>query len=679
MSSKPVVLEEIRHPTRFQLYHVPPEIPFRRAKEFRLKRRKLIHEGVAETVDFRDILSRSRRFLGSGNHSFPAKKPVVIESRVAAALNQQGNKSSISGRPDTAVQLGYFKLYGQFGHDSSAMQSDERCIVDSGWPDYKYESAESLHESRLFDDVTSRNVTGAAEDHRSLLLSSCVKQYKPQMTNGCITWSDDFETICDPTVSSSADTFEEPFRDVPQVLREIIRERLHLLESHLVNVHEKDSTTNVNVDVGLDTNDIDIGAITDDNFNPEDLAASCGITEDEFLYDNTTGRERNQNMRDHDDENDNISSVKKSEMFSNIQNSCPAVSSDQKMESVDQDLMPDWTEVEPVKENNKNNGKKNENDKNDNENENNDNDEDDIYNTGYYDNNDGDGDEYDSDENSCGGRSDDVIIYGGGSPTLGNSNTSENEESKCDRVTNETDYDEMSVDDNAAGVNQIDEEDIYNINYFSSSKKENAPKKGKNNAKIKIKEKEKEKGEGIGIVEGKGKGQKEGKKKETAPKRNKNKIKEDEMEIDYESKYSDSDSDSDSIGMAVNDNDNNQPTTQPHTKKVKIQIKSEHSLPDGIFETAARKILFPIDAKNDARKHRKHAKNVLLNKEHSSTSTPLPLPSCPDDVASLVGELYDNQVSIISSEDCFSISRCMLALCLFVFIYLFLSMPFCLN
>ena len=641
MSSKPVVLEEIRHPTRFQLYHVPPEIPFRRAKEFRLKRRKLIHEGVAETVDFKDILSRSRRFLESGNHSFPAKKPVVIESRVAAALNQQGNKSSISGRPDTAVQLDYFKFYGQFGHDSSAMQSDERCIVDSGWPDYKYESAESLHESRLFDDVTSRNVTGAAEDHRSLLLSSCVKQYKPQMTNGCITWSDDFETVCDPTVSSSADTFEEPFRDVPYVIREIIRERLHLLESHVVNVHEKDSTTDVNVnvdvdvdaDVGVDTNDIDIGAMTDDNFNPEDLAASCGITDDGFLYDNTTERERNQNMTDNDDENDNISGVKKSEMFSNVENSRSAVSSDQNMESMHQDLMPDRTEEEPVKDSNEDD-KKNDND----------NDEDDIYNTGYYDND--DGDEYDSDENSCGGRSDDVIIYGGGSPTLENSNTSENEESKCDQVTNVTDYDDMSVDDNTAPDNQSDEEDIYNTNYFSSSsKKKNGSKKGKNNEKMKMKGKIKGEGEG----KKKGKGKKEGNKKQTAPRRKKNKMKEDEMEIDNESQYSDSDSDSDSIGMAVNDNDNNQPTTQPHTKKVKIQIKSEYSLPDGIFETAARKILFPIDAKNDARKHRKHAKNVLLNKEYSSTPTPLPLPSCPDDVAALVGELYDNQVSIMTS------------------------------
>ena len=641
MSSKPVVLEEIRHPSRFQLYHVPPEIPFRRAKEFRLKRRKLIHEGVAETVDYKDILSRSRRFLESGNHSFPAKKPVVIESRVAAALNQQGNKSSISGRPDIAVQLGYFKLYGQFGHDSSAMQSDERCIVDSGWPDYKYESAESLHESKLFDDVTSRNVTGAAEDHRSLLLSSCVKQYKPQMTNGCITWSDDFETTCDPTVSSSADTFEEPFRDVPYVIREIIRERLHLLESHVVNVHEKDSTTDVNVEVDVNVDDIDIVAMTNDNFTPEDLAASCGITEDDFVYDNATERERNRSMTDnYDDENDNISGVKKSGISSNFENSCSAVSADQNMESMDQDLMPDWTEEEPVKENDENNEKKN---KNENENRGNgddEDDEDDIYNTGYYDND--DGDEYDSDENSCGGRSDDVIIYGGGSPTLENSHTSENEDSKCDQVRNEMDYDDMSVEDNTGQVSQSDEEDIYNINYYSSSsKKKNTLKKGKNNTKIKIK--------------GKGKGKEEGKKEENkklgVPKRKIKKIKEDEVGIDNESQYSNSDSDSESIGMVVDDDDNNQPTTQPYTKKVKIKIKSEHSLPDGIFETAARKILFPIDKKNSARKHRRHTKNVLLNKEHSSTPTPLPLPSCPDDVAGLVGELYDNQVSTTPSLD----------------------------
>ena len=387
MPSKPLILEEIPHPSRFQRYHVPPDIPFRRAKEFRLKRRKLVHEGVAETVDFKDILSCSRRFLNSENHLFPVKKPTVIESRVAAALNQQGNKSSISGRPDLAVQLDYFKWYGQFGHDSSSMQSDERCIVDSGWPDYKYESAETLHKSRLFEDVTSKDVSGAAEDHRSLLLSSCVKQYKPQMANGCITWSDDFETVCDPAVSSSADTsdtFEEPFRDVPYILREIIRDRLHLLESHIVDVHGSDSAdaaptdaavgaadtaADADADVGVGTtvnvaegegegaagiNGEDVIAMIDGNFNPNDLAASCGITEGDCSHENATERDSHQFTTTHNDDNDNdedndrVSDLKKRPRPSNAVMLRPDDSHDHILESRGQGPSHDLSNEVPV-------------------------------------------------------------------------------------------------------------------------------------------------------------------------------------------------------------------------------------------------------------------------------------------------------------------------------------------
>ena len=657
MPSKPLILEEIPHPSRFQLYHVPPEIPFRRAKEFRLKRRKLIHEGVAETVDFKDILSCSTRFLNSETHLFPVKKPIVIESRVAAALNQQGNKSSISGRPDLAVQLGYFKLYGQFGHDSSSMQSDERCIVDSGWPDFKYESAETLHKSRLFEDVTSKDVCGAAEDHRSLLLSSCVKQYKPQMTNGCITWSDDFETVCDPAVSSSADssdTFEEPFRDVPYILREIIRDRLHLLESHIVDVHGSDSAAAAvaaaaaTADVaegegegegGGGINGEDMMAMIDGNFNPNDLAASCGVTEGDCSHENTTERDSHQTTTTHNDDDDNdndynndndndngrVSDLKNRPIPSNTDTPNPDSSDDHILESRGQGPSHDLSKEvpAPVKVEN-------------------DNDNDDVYNVDYddyYNNNDCDG-ANDSDENSCGVLDDDVTCYNEeSSPTLRGGN-------RTDRSNARILSDDESVDMGGASIQQRGDDDDednddgdgdpYNSNYSSSLKRNSTAKKKGGNKNVK--------------------GSKGGNMKSGASQSKKNRKKAGEKDTDNQSEHSSSSSDGDSDGDSSvetgEDKGNTHAQSQQQTIKKKIQIKSEHSLPDGMFEKAARKILFPIDVPDSVRRKRRGQKNVLRHPTQTQTQshtqtpppTPLPFPSCPDDVAGVLGELYDNQV-----------------------------------
>ena len=654
MPSKPLILEENPHPSRFQRYHVPPEIPFRRAKEFRLKRRKLIHEGVAETVDFKDILSRSRRFLNSQNHLFPVKKPVVIESRVAAALNQQGNKSSISGRPDLAVQLGYFKWYGQFGHDSSSMQSDERCIVDSGWPDYKYESAETLHKSRLFEDVTSKDVSGAAEDHRSLLLSSCVKQYKPKMTNGCITWSDDFETVCDPAVSSSSDTsdtFEEPFRDVPYILREIIRDRLHLLESHIVDVHGSDAATAAadvdasaadytDADADGDINGEDLVAMIEDNFNPNYLAASCGITEEDYTHGNAAEGDNHQittthdddndvdncndnnstngNDDENDDDNDRVSDLKKRAMLLNNHMLHLDNSDDQILESRGQGPSHDLSSevLVSVKVENENNN-------------------DDVYNMDYDDYDDYNGND-DGDENSCDGGNDDVTCYGEeSSPTLRSGNG-------ADRINARILSDDESVDTSIGSIQQRGDrdkdddgdddgdDDPYNSNDIASSRRNNAAKEKGGNENMK--------------------GSRGGNKKSGASQHKKNLRKggEKEKETDNQSGHSssdsgsDGDSDSDSSVGTGEDKDNTHAKCQPQTIKKKTQIKSEHSLPNGMFEIAARKILFPIDVPDSVRKKRRGQKNVAHTQAPPPTS--LPFPSCPNDVAAVLGELYDNQV-----------------------------------
>ena len=84
--SIPASLTAINRPGAFSRAYLAPGIPLRRAKAFRHKRKKLITRDVAETVDFKDIISSCARFQNSGEHSIPNHKPIVSERAVAAAI-----------------------------------------------------------------------------------------------------------------------------------------------------------------------------------------------------------------------------------------------------------------------------------------------------------------------------------------------------------------------------------------------------------------------------------------------------------------------------------------------------------------------------------------------------------------------------------------------------------------
>ena len=238
-----VLFQQILRRSSFYHAYVKPHVPFRNAKEFRKKRQKLIRPDVAEMVDFKDVISCAKRFQKSADHYVPVIKPVVSEMDLVAAINQQTYGCAISGRPECYIQDDYFMWQRDFAPDPSKGRSSERDLTDRPWPDFNYESSTALKGSKIFDDVTSQNVDGIAGQHRSLLLSSCVKQFIPKNINGCVTWSEDF--ITEPSTSSSSlKTACEPFRAVPTVLREMIREKLHILESYIVPLVEKGASTN---------------------------------------------------------------------------------------------------------------------------------------------------------------------------------------------------------------------------------------------------------------------------------------------------------------------------------------------------------------------------------------------------------------------------------------------------
>ena len=277
-------------------YHLPA-IPLRRARAFTLKRKRLISSEVAETVDFKDIISTSARFQATAEHIIPTIKPVVSESGVACAiLNLEDNKTNNLSQRYAEKESEYLKSLRGFGiKDAGSNESANYVVADHRstlWPDNAYKDISVkkrniLSGGRLFQNLTCRDASGTAGEHRSLLLSNCIKQYRPSIRGDCLTWSDDYDvtysdssspsssSLLSSSSSSSSSSFSEPFRPVPSILREMIRNKLYLLQSHVLPEINKDCSHDSDDDSDSDDDDEeeeeDLFPLVDDSWTLDHL------------------------------------------------------------------------------------------------------------------------------------------------------------------------------------------------------------------------------------------------------------------------------------------------------------------------------------------------------------------------------------------------------------------------
>ena len=236
-------------------YH-PPAVTLRRAKAFRLKRKRLISSEVAEIVDFKDVVSTSARFQATSEHIIPNVKPFVSEFDVASAIrNLEDNKTNKLPQRYAEKEVDYFKSLRSFGITGTGSKSTDASNEVDGkrevWPSnchnqMSLKKRNTLSGGRLFQDVSCRDASGTAGEHRSLLLSSCIKQYRPSTRGDRLAWSDDYDTAYSspPSSSSSSSSYSssccEPFRPVPSIFRETVRNKLYLLQRHILPVTDRD-------------------------------------------------------------------------------------------------------------------------------------------------------------------------------------------------------------------------------------------------------------------------------------------------------------------------------------------------------------------------------------------------------------------------------------------------------
>ena len=242
-----------------------PAVPLRCAKAFRLKRKRLISSEVAEIVDFKDVISTSARFQATSEHIVPAIKPLVSEIDVASAIrNLEDNKTNKLPQRYAEKEVDYFKSLRGFGITDTGSKindaSDDLDEKNELWPSDCYNQTSlkkrnTLSGGRLFQDVSCRDASGTAGEHRSLLLSNCIKQYRPSTRGDCLSWSDDYDTAYSSSSSSSSSSYSssscEPFRPVPSIFRETVRNKLYLLQSHILPATDGDCS----VGGGNDDND----------------------------------------------------------------------------------------------------------------------------------------------------------------------------------------------------------------------------------------------------------------------------------------------------------------------------------------------------------------------------------------------------------------------------------------
>lgn len=87
----------------------------------------------------------------------------------------------------------------------------------------------------LFADINSRHASGDRGLHRALLTSSEVKQYRPTLNTGNLSWSEDFDV---KATCEHLESEENLFRPVPTAIRDLVRKHLHLFRSPLHQCEE---------------------------------------------------------------------------------------------------------------------------------------------------------------------------------------------------------------------------------------------------------------------------------------------------------------------------------------------------------------------------------------------------------------------------------------------------------
>ena len=243
-----------------------PIVSVTETHERSVRRRDYIQPDIAETVDFKDIIDCNRRKVDKEKLVLFRRKPLTSEDALSLELTNPESHRVITYGQKEPERGDFSRWLLEFGVDASAhslMEKSKRKHIDfdpldSSSNDRKNRRKYRHHESptavvplsvnrHLYTDVLSRNAPGRAGDHRSLLMAGSVKQFRPQLQAGAVSWSDNYDivlastttTVAGSSSSSSSNRsqfdlpvarYDEPFRLAPAPLRDIVTANRHLLD-----------------------------------------------------------------------------------------------------------------------------------------------------------------------------------------------------------------------------------------------------------------------------------------------------------------------------------------------------------------------------------------------------------------------------------------------------------------
>jgi hypothetical protein len=167
------------------------------------------------------IYSGSVRLRATAEHFIPSVKPYVSEKNVATAICLPIENHKVTSFEGNSLS-NYLQSLKEIGIESSAYKIvkdlHKEDLNDHSWPCKITCNKGNCNSSKenIFEDFTSQNATGIAGEHRSLLMSNRVKQYKPSRMNNGI-WSEDFETVlplCTHQSTSSSSSSHSRIGDI---------------------------------------------------------------------------------------------------------------------------------------------------------------------------------------------------------------------------------------------------------------------------------------------------------------------------------------------------------------------------------------------------------------------------------------------------------------------------------